>query len=125
MLINIADREREMTGRERIKAREEMILLERRELREQEYERNSGECQEFNPAFGLEEQPLLDIPVDSEELTLEESFNTQLGNIYSGSHIIDKLVILRTTRLGGLRRPSEMNEYAKEIQEIRVQPGST
>ncbi|KAG8734638.1 hypothetical protein FRC11_003826, partial [Ceratobasidium sp. 423] len=33
MLINIADREREMTGRERIKAREEMILQKRHELR--------------------------------------------------------------------------------------------
>ncbi|KAG8684914.1 Bud site selection protein bud4 [Ceratobasidium sp. 423] len=130
MIITIAGREREMTGRERIKAREEMILQERRKLRE--HERNW-------PASDLEEQPVLDVPVDSKELTLEEPSNTQLGNIYSGyeertyplreaydpSHIIDMLVILRTTRLGGLRRPSEMNEYAKVIQEIRVQPGST
>ncbi|KAG8738803.1 hypothetical protein FRC11_001125, partial [Ceratobasidium sp. 423] len=112
-----ASSKREMTGRECIKAHKEMILQKRRELR--------VGLVELIPAFDLEEQPVLDVPVDSEELTLEESFNTQLGNIYSGSYTIDKLVILRTTTLGGLRLLSEMNEYATEIQEIRVQPGST
>ncbi|KAG8730038.1 Bud site selection protein bud4 [Ceratobasidium sp. 423] len=92
----------EMTGRERIKAREEMVLQKRRELR----------------AFDLEEQLVLDIPVDSGELTLEESFNTQLGSIYSGE--VDNGKAWRT-----LRQPLDMNEYATEIQEIRVQPGST
>ncbi|KAG8687363.1 Bud site selection protein bud4 [Ceratobasidium sp. 423] len=110
MLITIdhADREREMTGRERIKAREEMILQKRRKLR----------GRPSRPAFDLEEKLLLDVPVDSEELALEESFNMQLGNIYSGE--VDNGKAWRT-----LCRPVDMNEYAKVIQEIRVQPGST
>ncbi|KAG8723071.1 Bud site selection protein bud4, partial [Ceratobasidium sp. 423] len=120
-----ASSKREMTGRERIKAHKEMILQER----------GNKSTSETRPASDLEEQPALDVPVDSEELTLEESFNTQNERILSASRMIcedDK--VARHRQAGDiendeawrtLRRPLDVNEYAKEIQEVRVQPGST
>ncbi|KAF8756557.1 Pleckstrin homology domain [Rhizoctonia solani] len=139
----------EMSGRERIKAHEEMILQKRRELRggpSKVNRRRSKSTSETRPPFNIEEQPVLDVPVDSEELALEESFNMQLRKIYDQDeertyHLREPSRTIRADdkvahhRHAGdvdsgkawrtVRRPSDMNEYAKEIQEIRAQAGST
>ncbi|CAE6532022.1 unnamed protein product [Rhizoctonia solani] len=139
----------EMSGRDRIKAHEEMILQKRRELRggpSRVNRRRSKSTSESRPVYNLDEQPVLNVAVDSEELALEESFNMQLRKIYDEDeertyHLREPSRMIRADdkvahhRHAGdvdsgkawrtVRRPSDMNEYAKEIQEIRAQSGST
>lgn len=96
----------EMSGKERIRAHEEMILAKRRELRggssrpNRRRSRSTGDtlvsCQLLRmsgPGLTWGEQKigekpnLLDIPVDSAELELETSFNEQMRKIYNADEV--------------------------------------
>ncbi|KAG8715477.1 Bud site selection protein bud4 [Ceratobasidium sp. 395] len=135
----------ELTGKARIKAHEERILAKRREMR-------GGPSRPRSKSFGdtlpkIPDKPeLLEIPVDSGELALEESFNEQMNKIYQGGearsyylreadhtiYVDDK--VKHNRRAGDVdngkawrtvRRPSDMNEYSRQIKELRAQAGTT
>ncbi|KAG8734474.1 Bud site selection protein bud4 [Ceratobasidium sp. 414] len=136
----------ELTGRARIKAHEEKILAKRRELR-------GGPSRPRSKSFAdplprIPDKPeQLEIPVDSSELALEESFNEQMNKIYHQSearsyylreadhtiYVDDK--VKHNRRAGDVdngkawrtvRRPSDMpqNEYSRQIKELHAQAGS-
>ncbi|KAG8690396.1 Bud site selection protein bud4 [Ceratobasidium sp. 394] len=134
----------EMSGRARIKAHEEKILAKRRELR-------GGSSRPRSKSFAdplprIPDKPeLLEVPVDSSELALEESFNEHMNKIYhegearsyylrEAHHTIYVDDKVKHNRRAGdvdngkawraVRRPSDMNEYSRQIKELRAQAGS-
>ncbi|KAG9092428.1 Bud site selection protein bud4 [Ceratobasidium sp. 370] len=134
----------ELTGRARIKAHEEKILAKRRELRGGPSRPRSKSFADTLPRIP-DKPELLEIPVDSSELALEESFNEHMNKIYHAGearsyylreadhtiYVDDK--VKHNRRAGDVdngkawrtvRRPSDMNEYSRQIKELRAQAGS-
>ncbi|KAG9126660.1 Bud site selection protein bud4 [Ceratobasidium sp. 392] len=135
----------ELTGKAKIKAHEERILAKRREMR-------GGPSRPRSKTFAdplprIPDKPeLLEVPVDSSELALEESFNEHVNKIYhqgearsyylrEAGHTIYVDDKVKHNRHAGdvdngkawrtVRRPSDMNEYSRQIKELRAQVGST